>query len=87
MTFCAFGQAAVNAINFWIFETFCDSAPRHKLSGSTNFVFFGPTDQKLWVFEVFRPSSGSQNTFYFLTFLSWIFFYRFLTKFLIIPST
>jgi hypothetical protein len=65
MAFCVLGQAAVNAINFWIFETFCEDVPRHKLRGSTNFVFFGPTDQKLWVFEVFRPSSGSQKAFIF----------------------
>jgi hypothetical protein len=44
----------MNAINFWIFETFCEDAPRNKLRGSTNFVFFGPIDQNLWVFEVFR---------------------------------
>jgi hypothetical protein len=25
---------------------------------STNFIIFGPTDQKLWVFEVFRRSLG-----------------------------
>jgi hypothetical protein len=25
---------------------------------STNFIFFGPTDQKLWVFEVFKRSLG-----------------------------
>jgi hypothetical protein len=63
----------VIAINFWIFETFCDSVPRHKLRGSTNFVFFGPMDQKLWVFEVFRTSSGSLFFFNFLTSLGWIF--------------
>jgi hypothetical protein len=39
------------------------------------------------VFEVFRRSLGSQKTFYFLTFLGWILFHRFLTKFLIIPRT
>jgi hypothetical protein len=63
----------VNAINFGFFETFCNSAPRHKVRGSTNFVFFGPTDQKLWVFEVFRPSSGNQFFYLFITFLGWIF--------------
>jgi hypothetical protein len=25
---------------------------------STNFIIFGPTDQKLWIFEVFRRSLG-----------------------------
>jgi hypothetical protein len=29
-----------------------------------------------------RIASGSQKTFYFLTFLGWIFFHEFLTKFL-----
>jgi hypothetical protein len=29
----------VNAINFWIFETFCEDAPCNKLCGSINFVF------------------------------------------------
>jgi hypothetical protein len=89
MAFCVFGQAVVNAINFWVFKLLfsCKDATCHKLRGSTNFVFFGPIDQKLWVFEVFRPSLGSQKTFYFLTFLGWISFYRFSTKFLIIPST
>jgi hypothetical protein len=35
----------------------------------------------------FRAPRADQKTFYFLTFLSWIFFHRFLTKFLIISST
>jgi hypothetical protein len=30
----------------------------NKLCGSTNFIIFGPTDQKLWMFEVFRRSLG-----------------------------
>jgi hypothetical protein len=51
---------------------------------NTNFMILGAMDQKLWMFEVFRRSSGNQKTFYFLTFLGWIFFHRFLTKFLII---
>jgi hypothetical protein len=53
-------------------------------------VFFGPTDQKLWVFEVLgevRAAQANQKTFYFLTFMGWIFCYRFLTKFLNILST
>jgi hypothetical protein len=87
MEFRDFGQAIVNAIIFFIFETFCKDAPRHKLRGSINFVFFGHSDQKLWVFEVFRWSSGSQQTFYFFTFWGWIFFHKFFTKFLIISST
>jgi hypothetical protein len=39
---------------FEFFETFCEDAPWPKLCESINFVFFGLTDQKLWVFEVFR---------------------------------
>jgi hypothetical protein len=39
---------------FGFFETFCEDAPRNKLRGSIKFVFFGPMNQKLWVFEVFR---------------------------------
>jgi hypothetical protein len=69
---------------FIFFETFCEDVSRHKLHVSPNFIIFGPTDQKLWIFEVFRRSPGSQKTFYFLTFLAWIIFRRFLTKFLII---
>jgi hypothetical protein len=40
------------------FETFCEHASRTKLRGKTKIVFFGPTDQKLWVFEVSRRSLG-----------------------------
>jgi hypothetical protein len=36
------------------FETFCERAPLNKLHWSTNFIIFGPTDQKLWMFENFR---------------------------------
>jgi hypothetical protein len=39
---------------FAFLETFCEDAPRNQLCGSTHFVFFGPTDQMLWAFEVFR---------------------------------
>jgi hypothetical protein len=35
------------------FETFCKDASHHKLRMCTNFIIFGPMDQKLWVFEVF----------------------------------
>jgi hypothetical protein len=36
--------------------------PRNKLCGnSTNFISFGPTDQKLWKFEIFRRSLGRAN--------------------------
>jgi hypothetical protein len=40
------------------FETFCEHAPLNKLRRSTNFIIFGPTNQKLWVFENFRRSLG-----------------------------
>jgi hypothetical protein len=45
-------------------------------------MILGATDQKLWIFEVSRQSLGSQKTF-----LGWIFFHRFLTKFLFKPPT
>jgi hypothetical protein len=44
-------------------------------------MILGAMDQKLWVFEIFRRSSGSQKTFYFKTFLGWIFFHRSTTTF------
>jgi hypothetical protein len=40
------------------FETFSEHAPRNKLRGSTNFIIFGPTNQKFCVFENFRRSLG-----------------------------
>jgi hypothetical protein len=40
------------------FETFFEHASRTKLRRKTKIVFFGPTDQKLWVFEVSRRSQG-----------------------------
>jgi hypothetical protein len=43
---------------FGFFETFCEHASRTKLRGKTKIVFFGPRDQKLWVFEVSRRSLG-----------------------------
>jgi hypothetical protein len=39
-------------------ETFCEHTPCNKLCGSTNFIIFGPTYQKLWVFENFMRSLG-----------------------------
>jgi hypothetical protein len=38
-------------LNFLDF--FLEDAPRNKLRGSIKFVFFGPMDKTLWVFEVF----------------------------------
>jgi hypothetical protein len=43
---------------FRFLKTFYECASRNKIRVSTNFVIFGPTDQKLWVFEVFRRSLG-----------------------------
>jgi hypothetical protein len=43
-----FGQSHLISIFFRFFETFCEHAPWNKLHGSTNFIIFGPTDQKLW---------------------------------------
>jgi hypothetical protein len=40
------------------FETFCKDASHCKLCVSTNFIIFGFTHQKLWVFEVFRRNMG-----------------------------
>jgi hypothetical protein len=45
-------------------------------------MILGVTDQKLWVFDVFRQSLGSQKTLNLKK--NWV---GFLTKFLIIPST
>jgi hypothetical protein len=39
-------------------ETFCEHASRNKLHGKKKNTFFGPTDQKLWMFEVSRRSLG-----------------------------
>jgi hypothetical protein len=41
---------------FQIFWIFCEDASRYKLHVSTNFIIFGLTDQKLWMFEVFKRS-------------------------------
>jgi hypothetical protein len=43
---------------FRFFETFCEDASHNKLRGKNKIVFFGPTDQKLWVFEVSKRSLG-----------------------------
>jgi hypothetical protein len=37
---------------FRFFEFFCEDASCNKLCMSTNFIIFGPMDQKLWMFEV-----------------------------------
>ena len=89
--FFRFGQAIVDAIfvqnisNFW---WICGLV---LASGRTNFykipisgLAIMPKKQNY--FEL-RAASGSQKTFYFKTFLGWIFFHKFLTKFLNISST
>jgi hypothetical protein len=43
---------------FIFFETFRADATYSKLRVKKKFIFFGPTDQKLWVFEVSRRSLG-----------------------------
>jgi hypothetical protein len=49
---------------FRFIETFCEDASRHKLCVGTNFIIFGPTDQKLWMFKVFRRSMGRAGMCY-----------------------
>jgi hypothetical protein len=43
---------------FRFLKTFCEHAPWNKICGSTNFIIFGLTDQKLWMFEILRRSLG-----------------------------
>jgi hypothetical protein len=54
----ALGSVTWSQIIFRLFETFFEHASCNTLRVSTNFIIFGPTDQKLWVFEVFRRSLG-----------------------------
>jgi hypothetical protein len=42
---------------FRFFEFFCEHVSRNKLRGKKN-AFFGPTDQKLWMFEVSKRGLG-----------------------------
>ena len=58
---------------FRILEFLFPNASQNKLCVSANFMISGATDQKLWVFENFRRSMGSQKTFYFKTF--WVGFF------------
>jgi hypothetical protein len=48
-----------------IFRILVLNVSQNKLCVSANFMILGATDQKLWVFENFRRSLGSQKTFYF----------------------
>jgi hypothetical protein len=43
---------------FRFFETFFEHASHSKLCGKKKNAFLGPTDQKLWMFEVSRRSLG-----------------------------
>jgi hypothetical protein len=52
------GSVTCSQFLFRFIETICEHAPWNKLCGSTNFIIFRPTDQKLWVFENFRRSLG-----------------------------
>jgi hypothetical protein len=52
------GSVTLSQISFRFFKTFCEHAPCNKLCGSTNFIIFGPMDQKLWMLENFRRSLG-----------------------------
>jgi hypothetical protein len=45
------------------FETFCKHAPWNKLRGSTNFIIFGLTNQKLWGNENFRRNLGKAGKY------------------------
>jgi ribosomal protein S30 len=40
------------------FETFCEHAPQNKLHEITNFIIFGPIDQKLWRNKKIKRSLG-----------------------------
>jgi hypothetical protein len=47
----------IKTMGVWKFEG-------NKLHRSTNFIFFGPTDQKLWVFENLKRSMGMSSMCY-----------------------
>jgi hypothetical protein len=49
-------------------------------------MILGATDQKLWMFENLGEVWAAKKNL-FLTFLGWVFFHKFSTKFLIISST
>jgi hypothetical protein len=53
-----FGPASHDLKLFLDLYIFSPDAPWNKLCVSTNFIILGTTDQKLWVFEVFRRSLG-----------------------------
>jgi hypothetical protein len=52
------GSVTWSQFFFWFFETYCEHAPCNKVCGSTNFIIFGPTYQKLWMFKNFKRSPG-----------------------------
>jgi hypothetical protein len=51
--------------NFGFFETFCEDAPHNKLRGKINFVFFGPTDQKLGYLKFLGEVRAAKKLFIF----------------------
>jgi hypothetical protein len=86
-----FGQAIVDAIfvqkisNFWWTYGLVLASRR---TNSYKIPIFGDTNMpQKHIFCVMRAVLGNQKTFYFLTFLDWIFFHKFFKKFLNISST
>jgi hypothetical protein len=57
----SFGQRCFISQYFLIFRIFIPNASQNKLCMSTNFIILGATDQKLWMFEVFRTSLGKAD--------------------------
>jgi hypothetical protein len=89
--FLKFGQAIVDAIFVQKISNFRWTCGLVLASRRTSFYkipiySLGAMLQKQNYFEV-RAARAAKKTFYFKTFLGWIFLYKFFTKFLIIPST
>jgi hypothetical protein len=89
--FLEFGQPIVDAIFIQKISNFWWTCGLVLASRRTNFYKIPISGsaimpQKQNYFELWA-ASGNQKTFYFLTFLDWIFFHKFLTKFLNISST
>jgi hypothetical protein len=89
--FLEFGQPIADAIFIQKISNFWWTCGLVLASRRTNFYKIPISGlaimpQKQNYFEL-RAASGSQKTFYFKTFLGWIFFRKFLTKFLNISST
>jgi hypothetical protein len=89
--FLKFGQAIMDAIFVQKISNFWGTCGLVLASRHTNFykiLIFGlgvmPQKQNSFVL---RATRATKKTFYFLTFLGWIFFHKFLTNFLNISST